>query len=114
AGVGKAMSDGPMSPTMKRDQKLRYFSNSGRSVPNSSVRVSRRDWMDSGLKLDWPETRPMIVSTGLIGDICVMKKAADIPAKTTAASWTSRFSTKIRYSRINCDPAALMVDDTEP
>ena len=36
--------------------------------------------------LDWAATRFTIMSTGEIGDMWVMKKAAEIPAKTTAAN----------------------------
>jgi hypothetical protein len=49
-----------------------------------------------GLKLDCPLTRPMTISTGLIGDRWEMKNAAVHPAKTTATNWASRLRAKSR------------------
>ena len=94
AGVGKASSDGPMSPRTRRLQKLKNCSSSGSSVPYSSVSAARIASCASGLKPDCRVRRPMVCSTGSSGDRWVMKKVALTPRNTTISNWPNRFSTK--------------------
>ncbi len=76
--------------------KLKYCCQSGTLSPNSWVSTARSALIASGLEAERPVTCMMMLSTGLSGDRCAMKKAIEQPKKMTAMSWMKRLRAKSR------------------